>query len=130
MLFSGLFRIEVKPLSDSDLIYTYNCVGIAGLVTIVRESYVDHTQFDKKDPHYDPKSEKDKPKWYMVDVKYTRDLKRYIPLHELKELHQKHKNNGGPLANLALFTKARLSVQPLTEEEFDFILELENEPAK
>ena len=97
-------------------------------MTIVKESYVDHTQFDKKDPHYDPKSEKDKPKWYMVDVKYIRDLKRYIPLHELKELHQQHKNNGGPLANLALFTKARLSVQPLTEEEFDFILELENDP--
>ena len=69
-------------------------------------------------------------KWFMVDVKYARDLKRYIPLHELKELHQKHKNNGGPLANLALFTKARLSVQPLTKEEFDFILELENEPEK
>ena len=119
-----------KPLSDQDLINTCYCVGIAGLVTIVRESYVDHTQFDKKDPHYDPKSAKDKPKWYMVDVKYTRDLKRYIPLHELKELHQKHKNIGGPLANLALFTKARLSVQPLTKEEFDFILELENEPEK
>ena len=102
------------------------CIGIAGLVNIVRESYVDHTQFDRKDPHYDPKSEKDKPKWYMVDVKYNRDLKRYIPLHELKELHQEHKSNGGPLANLALFTKARLSVQPLTKEEFDFILELEN----
>ena len=100
-------------------------------MTIVRESYVDHTQFEKKDPHYDPKSEKTKPKWYMVDVKYKRDLKRYIPLHELKELHLEHKAAKGPLANLALFTKARLSVQPLTKEEFDFILELENKsPSK
>ena len=97
------------------------------MVDIVREYYVDHTQFDKKDPHYDPKSDKEKPKWYMVDVKYKRDLKRYIPLHELKELHQQHKSVGGPLANLALFTKARLSVQPLTKEEFDYILELENQ---
>lgn len=101
-------------------------LGVAGLVTIVRESYVDHTQFDKKDPHYDPKSSKDNPKWFMVDVNYERDLKRYIPLHELKELHLKHKTNGGPLANLALFTKARLSVQPMTKEEFDFILQLED----
>ena len=105
-------------------------VGIAGLVSIVRESYVDHTQFDSKDPHYDPKSSKDNPKWHMVDVKYERDLKRYIPLHELKELHLNHKGNGGKLANLALFTKARLSVQPLTEDEFNFILKLEDLPGK
>ena len=39
------------------------------MVEIVKESYVDHTQFDKKDPHYDPKSKKEKPKWFMVDVK-------------------------------------------------------------
>ena len=104
-------------------------LGVAGLVNIVRESYVDYTQFDKKDPHYDPKSSKDNPKWHMVDVKYIRDLKRYIPLHELKEIHLEHKANGGALANLALFTKARLSVQPLSEVEFEFILKLENEPA-
>ena len=32
--------------------------GIVGIVDIVKEFYVDHTQFDKKDPHYDPKSKK------------------------------------------------------------------------
>ena len=32
--------------------------GIIGVVDIVKESYVDHTQFDSKDPHYDPKSSK------------------------------------------------------------------------
>lgn len=29
-----------------------------GVVDIVKEAYTDHTQFDKKDPHYDPKSSK------------------------------------------------------------------------
>ena len=96
------------------------------MVTIATETYDDHTQFDRKDPHFDPKSSKDNPKWHMVDVKYERDLKRYIPLHELKDLHLKHKSNNGILSKLALFTKARLSVQPLTEDEFDFILKLEN----
>ena len=100
--------------------------GIAGIVEIVKESYVDHTQFDKKDPHYDPKSSKDNPKWKMVDVKFVRDLKRYIPLPELKALHQEHKLKGGPLAKVALFTSARLSVQPLTDEEFKYILSLED----
>lgn len=80
----------------------------------MREGYVDHTQFDKKDPHFDPSCTKDKPKWMMVDVKYVRKLKRFISLKELKKLHQDHKESGGPLRSLALFTRARLSVQPLT----------------
>ena len=50
----------------------------------------------------------------MVDVKFERMMKRYIPLSELKSWHLKHKMNGGPLRNVALFTKARLSVQPIT----------------
>jgi len=102
--------------------------GIIGLVTIVKEAYPDHTQFDSKDPHYDPKSNKSAPRWDMVDVKYNRKLKRYISLKELKELHLKQKSNGGPLRNLAMFTKARLSVQPITEEEWNYILDLENQP--
>jgi len=102
--------------------------GIIGLVTIVKEAYPDHTQFDSKDPHYDPKSNKSAPRWDMVDVKYNRKLKRYISLKELKDLHLKQKSNGGPLRNLAMFTKARLSVQPITEEEWNYILDLENQP--
>merc|ERR1712002_401160 len=90
--------------------------GIAGIVNIVKEGCPDHTQFDKKDIHYDGTSSKDNPKWFMVDVKFERMMKRYISLHELKKIHLEHKDKGGPLAKLALFTKARLSVQPLTKE--------------
>ena len=61
----------------------------------------------------------------MVDVKYVRPTARYIPLHELKEIHLAHKKNNGPLKDLALFTKARLSVQPLTQQEWDFIIDLQ-----
>ncbi|XP_053384991.1 thymocyte nuclear protein 1-like isoform X2 [Mercenaria mercenaria] len=93
---------------------------------VVKESYVDHTQFDSKDPHFDSSSKKDNPKWFMVDVQFKRMMKRYIRLSELKALHLKHKESGGPLKNVALFTKARLSVQPLTQEEWDFILSLED----
>ena len=94
---------------------------------IVKEGYVDHTQFDRKSAYFDPKSSEENPKWYMVDVKFERKLKRYVPLHELKRFHLQHKEVKGPLENVALFTRARLSVQPLTEEEFEFIKDLENE---
>lgn len=59
--------------------------------------------------------------------RYVRELERFIPLSELKSLHLSHKPKGGPLAGLAMFTSARLSVQPLTEKEFDYILELEKQ---
>ncbi|XP_034522007.1 thymocyte nuclear protein 1 isoform X4 [Ailuropoda melanoleuca] len=81
---------------------------------IVKEAYPDHTQFEKNNPHYDPSSKEDNPKWSMVDVQFVRMMKRYITLAELKTHHQAHKTTGGPLKNMALFTRQRLSVQPLT----------------
>ncbi|XP_075858779.1 thymocyte nuclear protein 1 isoform X2 [Microcebus murinus] len=92
---------------------------------IVKEAYPDHTQFEKNNPHYDPSSKEDDPKWSMVDVQFVRMMKRFIPLAELKTYHQAHKATGGPLKNMTLFTRQRLSIQPLTQEEFDFILSLE-----
>lgn len=123
-------RNFMRQMKEGQLAFFYhsNCKepGIAGLMKIVKESYVDHTQFDKKDVHYDASSKPDSPKWSMVDVQYERMMKRYLPLSELKKYYLQHSNKQGPLKNLALFTRARLSVQPLTNEEFDFILSLED----
>ncbi|XP_073513432.1 thymocyte nuclear protein 1 isoform X2 [Phyllobates terribilis] len=119
--------MRAMKIGQEAFFYHSNCKepGIAGIVKVVKEAHPDHTQFDPKNPHYDPASDKDNPKWSMVDVQFVRMLKRYISLAELKTLHQKHKVDGGPLRAAALFTRARLSVQPLTPEEFDFILSLE-----
>ncbi|EDV28917.1 uncharacterized protein TRIADDRAFT_52267 [Trichoplax adhaerens] len=65
-----------------------------------------------------------------VDVKYVRDLKRFISLSELKSYHEKHKTNDGPLKNMRLFTNRRLSVQPVTDEEYEFILSIEDQEPK
>lgn len=50
----------------------------------------------------------------QVDVQYQRMMKRFVPLSELKKYHLQHRASGGPLKDMALFTRARLSVQPLT----------------
>lgn len=50
----------------------------------------------------------------QVDVQYQRMMKRFIPLSELKQYHLQHRAQGGPLKDMVLFTRARLSVQPLT----------------
>lgn len=51
---------------------------------------------------------------FQVDVQYQRMMKRFLPLSELKKYHLQHRDKGGPLKDMALFTRARLSVQPLT----------------
>lgn len=120
--------LRAMKLEDQAFFYHSNCKepGIAGLVKIVKEAYPDHTQFQKSSPHYDPSSKDNDPKWSMVDVQFVRLMRRFIPLAELRTHHQAHKATGGPLRNMTLFTRQRLSVQPLTPEEFDFILSLED----
>ncbi|KAM4567054.1 uncharacterized protein PAE49_010515 [Odontesthes bonariensis] len=123
-------RNFMRQMKGEQLAFFYhsNCKdpGIAGIMKIVKEAYVDHTQFDKKDVHYDASSKPDNPKWSMVDVRYQRMMKRFLPLSELKKYHLQHRASGGPLKDMALFTRARLSVQPLASEEFNFILSLED----
>ena len=107
-----------------DLVFFYhsNCPqpGIAGIATVCREAYPDHTAFDPKDKHYDPKSDPNNPRWYMVDISYQRKLKRLISLSELRE------HGDGQLKHLALLRRGnRLSVTPVSEREWDFILGLE-----
>ena len=57
----------------------------------------------------------------MVDVKFVRKLKRLIPLKELQEYKE------GELKDMTVVGKGRLSVQPVRQNEWDFILQLENE---
>ncbi|XP_010640203.1 thymocyte nuclear protein 1 isoform X1 [Fukomys damarensis] len=109
--------LRAMKLEDEAFFYHSNCKepGIVGLMKIVKEAYPDHTQFEKNNPHYDPSSKEDNPKWFMVDVQFVRIMKRFISLAELKTYHQAHKATGGPLKNMALFTRQRLSVQSLTQ---------------
>jgi predicted RNA-binding protein with PUA-like domain len=55
----------------------------------------------------------------MVDVKFVRRLKRSIPLKEL----QRYKDS--ELEGMTVVGKGRLSVQPVNEREWEFILGLE-----
>lgn len=60
----------------------------------------------------------------MVDVKYVRPLKRLISLPELKAIAL---TKGSPLEQFALVKRGRLSVIPVKEDEWNYILELEKE---
>lgn len=54
---------------------------------------------------------------WQVDVQFVRMTKRFIPLSEIKAHHLAHKADGGPLKDMMLFSRQRLSIQPLTQGE-------------
>ncbi len=112
-------RDEMK-VGDKAFFYHSNCEepGIVGIVTVASKAYPDHTAFDKKDKHFDPKSDPDKPRWMMVDVKMARKLKRTISLKELKER--------SALTGMRLVQRGnRLSVMPVEKKHWDIILKIE-----
>lgn len=94
--------------------------GIVGLIEVASAGYPDPTAFDPDSTHYDPKSDPGQPRWYLVDVRYRRHLRRHIGLAELK----RHAEDA--LADFPLVRRGnRLSIMPVTPAHWDFILALE-----
>jgi predicted RNA-binding protein with PUA-like domain len=115
----NLMRDEMK-IGDQVFFYHSNCElpGIVGIAEVVNESYPDFTAFDPENKHFDPKSNPEKPTWFMVDVKFVRKLKRTISLQELKLKPE--------LSDLALVRRGnRLSINPVSQDQWTFILNLE-----
>ena len=111
-------------MRKGDMVFFYHssCAepGIVGLMRVHRESYPDHTAFDPADKHFDPKSDPDNPRWFMVDVKYVRKLNRTIALAELKDYANRR------LKDFRLLQRGnRLSIMPVTQSHWNFILGLE-----
>lgn len=116
----NMIRDDMKK---GDLAFFYHSnakeIGIVGIMKITREAYPDHTQFDPTSKYYDAKSNPDNPRWFMVDVKFVRKFKRVIALDELKQ-------HADVLGDMALLRKGnRLSINPVTEAQWHYILELE-----
>jgi predicted RNA-binding protein with PUA-like domain len=113
------FMRDGMKLGDRVLFYhsSINPPCVVGIASVAREAYPDHTAWDKKDPHFDPKASPENPTWQMVDLKLEEIFPRVIPIDELR---------GVPvLAGMELLRRgSRLSVQPVTKEEFAAIVNL------
>ncbi len=92
-------------------------MGIYGVAEVVREAYPDDTAFDPSDPHYDPKSDPAHPTWMMVDIGYVGTFKEPITLETLK-------STPGLEQMMVIRRGSRLSVQPVSREEWDLIMKL------
>jgi len=114
-------------MKRGDLVLFYHSstepAAIVGVAEVAREAYPDHTAFDEKDPHFDPKSRRDAPTWMMVDLRAVERLARPVTLAELR---------GVPgLEKMVLLQKgSRLSVQPVSASEWAIVCRLGGVPVE
>ena len=113
----NFLRDQVK-LNDDVFIYHSSCknVGIVGTAVVVKTAYPDPTQFNPESNYFDPKSTQENPRWVSVDIKLNQVFSRIIPLAEIKAQ--------SALSDMVLIKQSRLSTQPVTKAEWDFILKL------
>ncbi len=102
-------------MQPGDLVLFYhsnaNPPGVAGIAEVASRPYPDPTAFDEKSDYYDPKSDPDNPRWVLVDVKYKAELKRFVPLDEIRNIPA--------CAQMRLIQRGnRLSITPVTPAEF------------
>jgi predicted RNA-binding protein with PUA-like domain len=115
----NMIRDDMK-VGDRAIFYHSSCKepGAVGVMEIVSEAYPDPTQFDANDHHFDARSDPADPRWLLRDVKFVRKFERTVTLKELKahpRLEDFQLNKRGN----------RLSIFPVTREQWDLILGLE-----
>ena len=88
--------------------------GVAGICVVAVNAYPDPTAFNKKDPYYDPKSTRDNPTWVAVDVTLVRKFPRVVTLDVMK-------STPGLEKMMVCQRGARLSIQPVTHEEWSIV---------
>jgi len=104
-------------VGDGVLFYHSSCAepGIAGIAEVASTSYPDPTQFDRRSPYFDPASTHEQPRWLLVDVRALRKT-RLISLPELRAHAE--------LSDMIVLKRGnRLSITPVTEGEWRFILQ-------
>ncbi|PLX95369.1 MAG: EVE domain-containing protein [Desulfuromonas sp.] len=118
----NLLRDEIK-VGDGVLFYHSNIPSpaIVGVAKVVREGYPDFTALDPTSDHFDPKATQETPIWYMVDIEYVATFEH--PLD--REALRRHPL----LAEMGVLKKGnRLSVQPVTFEQWQTVLEVAGLP--
>jgi predicted RNA-binding protein with PUA-like domain len=115
------FMRDKMQIGDQVFFYHSSCAvpGIVGVCEVASEPYPDPTAFDPEEKYYDPKSDPDKPRWILVDMKFVKKLEESISLTELKTMPE--------LQGMRLLSKGnRLSIMPVEKPEWDFITGIAN----
>lgn len=98
-------RNNLKAMKKGDQVLWYHSnegLEVVGIAKVAKEFYQDPTTEDAN--------------WVVVDLKPFKKIKNPVKLETVKADKR--------LAEMALVRLGRLSVQPVTDEEFDIIMEL------
>lgn len=98
-------RNNLRAMKKGDQVFYYHSnegMEIVGIAQVVKEAYQDPTTDD--------------PNWVVVDLKPVKAFKRPVSLAQIKADMR--------LTNMALVRLGRLSVQPVTPEEWNIVLEM------
>ena len=101
-------RIHLRTMKKGDEVFFYHSnegVEIVGIAKVVKEAYQDPTIDDDR--------------WVAVDLKPVRKIKSPVSLDTIKKDKR--------LANMALVRLGRLSVQPVTDEEWEIVMTIAGE---
>lgn len=117
-------RNFMRQMQVGDHIFFYHSntkvPGIVGVMTVAKAAYPDPTQFNPESKYYDPKSDPDKPRWDLVEVKFGKKWQQVLSLQTLKNMPE--------LANFKLVQKGnRLSVMPVSEQHWQTIMQVASE---
>jgi predicted RNA-binding protein with PUA-like domain len=117
-------RNFMRAMKKGDLAFFYHSScevpGVYGIIEIARAAYPDHTAWDPENRHYDPKSTPERPLWFMVDVRFKRELKKPVTLTAIRMQPA--------LKQMRLVQRgSRLSVMPVSAKEWNTILKLAEE---
>ena len=120
----NMLRDDFRP-GDEAFLYHSSCEvpGIYGTMRVVRGSQPDPTAFDPDHAQYDAGSDRADPRWYQVTVQLLTRFARPVTLEALRT------HAAGPLRNLIVLRRGnRLSITPVTRDEWNFILRLAATP--
>jgi predicted RNA-binding protein with PUA-like domain len=111
----NLLRDEIQ-VDDGVLFYHSNASppALVGVAKVVRAGYPDATAFDPASDYHDPKSNPQDPTWFQVDIAPVQPFRRPLPLPELRAMPE--------LEDMVLLQRSRLSVQPVTREQWRHLL--------
>lgn len=116
------FHMRNMTVGDAVLFYHSSCEppGVAGLARVSQVKLVDETQFDPQSKYFDETATRDKPKWDCCEVEYVSTLRNLVALERIR---------GEPaLSEMVLLRQGRLSVQPVSEAEYQHIVALADTP--
>jgi len=111
--------LQSMEVGDLVLFYHSNAEppGVAGVAAVSKTAVADPTQFKKNSDYYDEKATKDKPRWFCPTIKFKQKFAKLISIEMLRE--QKG------LQKMQLLQRGnRLSVMPLTADEYRLVLNL------